>query len=513
MSEPFALEPSLAVRPTRGQARWVPLQAVLAADLAQPDWPAAAHRANMRQWAVVIAMADGAIAATIAFLAIFVRFGDLRATSGGVLLPIPALLIVPVWVAAMWLGGSYDVRILPSGTEEYRRVLNAGIWVLGFAGFAAFALQANVSRTLVALAFPSITIATLLSRAAARSFLRHRLRRGTTIHRTVVVGGADESISLLRHMRGAPHLGFSVVAVYLPIDQATALDEGVDRESDAPLATPADLVARVRALGADTIALATASSFGAGELRRLSWALEGTGIALLVAPPLTDVAGPRIVVRPAQGLPLLEIEEPEFRGANRVLKEILDRALAALLLLLLSPVMTLICVILRLSGRGPIFYRQARVGKRGSTFTIWKFRTMSRSAEQEHIELLRQSGHSGVLFKLADDPRVTPLGKFLRRYSLDELPQLFNVISGSMSLVGPRPQRPSEVELYAEHHRRRLLVKPGMTGLWQISGRSALSWEETVQLDLHYVDNWSLTRDLLILVKTAWVVARSSGAY
>jgi exopolysaccharide biosynthesis polyprenyl glycosylphosphotransferase len=252
---------------------------------------------------------------------------------------------------------------------------------------------------------------------------------------------------------------------------------------------------------------------GLENWRRLSWALEGSGIKLLVAPPLTDVAGPRIVVRPAQGLPLLEIEEPEFRGANRVVKAIIDRVLAALFLVAFLPVMVVIAVVTKLSARGPIFYRQERVGKLGTSFVIWKFRTMTRDAEKLHSELLESTGHSGVLFKLTDDPRVTRFGRFLRRYSLDELPQLGNVILGSMSLVGPRPQRPFEVALYADHHRRRLLVKPGMTGLWQISGRSTLSWEEAVQLDLHYVDNWSVTRDLVILVKTAWAVVRSPGAY
>jgi exopolysaccharide biosynthesis polyprenyl glycosylphosphotransferase len=467
----------------------------------------------MSRWSLAIALGDGVVVALVSYLAVFLRFGDLQVRSGGVPLWIAAFLIIPVWVAAMWLGGSYDTRFLPSGTEEYRRVVNASIWVLGFVGFTAFAFQANVSRTLIAIGFPSITIATLLSRRVARTLMRKRLRKGSTIHRTVVIGGREESINLLQHMRGAPHLGFSVVSVYLSVGQARSVEQPSQGTPLASITRPDELIAQIRSVGADTVAVAHAHSFGTGELRRLSWALEGTGIALLVAPPLTDIAGPRIVVRPAQGLPLLEIEEPEFRGANRVTKEVIDRALGALLLAVCSPLMVVIAVIIKLSDRGPIFFRQQRVGKLGATFVIWKFRTMTRDAEDRHQALLNSADHNGVLFKLANDPRVTRLGKFLRRYSLDELPQLFNVVSGSMSLVGPRPQRPLEVALYADRDRRRLLVKPGMTGLWQISGRSTLSWQEAIQLDLHYVDNWSVTWDLLILVKTAWAVFRSPGAY
>ena len=256
-----------------------------------------------------------------------------------------------------------------------------------------------------------------------------------------------------------------------------------------------------------------ATAFGVGQLRRLSWALEGTGIELLVAPSLTDVAGPRIVVRPVQGLPLLHIEEPEFHGAKRVLKASIDRVLATVALVVACPIMMVTAIAIKVSDGGPIFYRQVRVGRLGAEFVMWKFRTMSVDAEDRHAQLLAQAKHDGVLFKLADDPRATPLGRVLRRYSIDEIPQLLNVMAGSMSLVGPRPQRPFEVAQYADDARRRLLVKPGMTGLWQVSGRNTLTWEETIQLDLHYVDNWSVTRDLVILAKTAWTVLRSRGAY
>jgi exopolysaccharide biosynthesis polyprenyl glycosylphosphotransferase len=491
-------------------AGWIPLRPADVASLSFPAAPVSQSRLSMRRWAMGIALTDAAVVVGIVGAAVFLRFGDIERTNTGLPFPILPLVMAPVWVVALWLAGSYDVRVLPSGTEEYRRVVNASIWVLAGVGFTAFALQANVSRTLVALSFPMATIATLISRALARALLRIKLKSGSAIHRAVVIGGEEQTAELVSHIRAAPHLGFSVVRAYLPV---AGYPHQANDLGAATMDGPDALIADLRLFAADTIAIADADAFAPGGLRRLSWALEGTGITLLVAPRLTDVAGPRIVVRPAQGLPLLEIEEPEFHGANRLLKELIDRLAAVVLLTFFTPVMLVTAAAIKLSSKGPVFYRQQRVGQLGNSFRIWKFRTMTIDAESRHHQLLEAAGHDGILFKLADDPRVTPVGRFLRRYSIDELPQLLNVLFGSMSLVGPRPQRPLEVEQYAEHHRRRLLVKPGMTGLWQISGRSGLSWEEALQLDLHYVDNWSVTRDLLILVKTVWAVFGSTGAY
>ncbi|HEY4629941.1 MAG TPA: sugar transferase, partial [Blastococcus sp.] len=244
-----------------------------------------------------------------------------------------------------------------------------------------------------------------------------------------------------------------------------------------------------------------------------SWQLEGSGIELLVSPGLIEVAGPRLHIRPFVGLPLLSIEEPVFTGWRRVLKGALDRTGAALAIVLVAPILVAIAVAVRLSSHGPVLYRQERVGTYGRRFTMYKFRSMVDGADGKLADLLARNEGHGLLFKMQRDPRVTPVGRVLRRLSLDELPQLFNVLGGTMSLVGPRPPLPREVERYDTSIRRRLLVKPGLTGLWQISGRSDLSWEESVRLDLRYVENWSLTLDLLILWKTASAVLRSRGAY
>jgi exopolysaccharide biosynthesis polyprenyl glycosylphosphotransferase len=249
-------------------------------------------------------------------------------------------------------------------------------------------------------------------------------------------------------------------------------------------------------------------------LRKLSWALEGSRAGLIVAPALMDVAGPRIAIRPMCGLPLLHVEQPELTGGRRVVKSALDHVAAALGLLVLLPLLLAVAVAVKLDSRGPILFKQKRVGRFGEEFTILKFRTMCLNAESMLPDVIHLNRNAdGLLFKAPDDPRLTRVGRILRKYSIDELPQLINVLTGSMSLVGPRPPLPSEVARYHDHHHRRLLVKPGLTGLWQISGRADLSWEEAVRLDLRYVENWSLATDLLIVWKTAAVVLRGHGAY
>jgi len=226
-----------------------------------------------------------------------------------------------------------------------------------------------------------------------------------------------------------------------------------------------------------------------------------------------EVAGPRLSIRPAAGLSLLHVERPVSRGGRMVMKALFDRVVGTLLILCGLPVLTLVGVLVKASSPGPILFQQKRIGARGEPFDMLKFRTMVVGAEA-HLDSLVE-GHDGneVLFKKRDDPRVTKVGRVLRRYSLDELPQLFNVLRGGMSLVGPRPPLPSEVEKYESDAVRRLRVKPGMTGLWQVSGRSNLSWEESLRLDLRYVDNWSLVLDLQILWRTARAVLGGNGAY
>jgi exopolysaccharide biosynthesis polyprenyl glycosylphosphotransferase len=248
-------------------------------------------------------------------------------------------------------------------------------------------------------------------------------------------------------------------------------------------------------------------------LRRLAWELERDDIDLIVSSALVDTAGDRITVRPVDGLAMMHIEHPRLAGGRRLIKSVFDVSVAALLLVLLAPLFLVVALVIRWDTGGAVFFRQVRVGRGGEPFRMYKFRTMHRDAEARLEAMRRQNEAGGVLFKIREDPRVTRSGRILRRYSLDELPQLINVLLGEMSLVGPRPPLPAEVEQYPQDMRRRLVVKPGLTGLWQVSGRSDLSWDESIRLDLTYVENWSLVMDLAILARTVSAVVRSSGAY
>jgi exopolysaccharide biosynthesis polyprenyl glycosylphosphotransferase len=274
-----------------------------------------------------------------------------------------------------------------------------------------------------------------------------------------------------------------------------------------------DITAAVKAFGADTVAVTACPEMNGIRLRGLAWELEKTGTDLCVSPALLDVAGPRTTIRPTAGLTLLHVDHPQLTGIRLVIKDLFDRCAAAAALVMLAPVMALLAISIRLHDGGPALFTQVRIGKDGREFLIYKFRTMVVDAEKQQAELLTINDSDGVLFKLRKDPRVTAVGAYLRRWSMDELPQLFNVFLGDMSLVGPRPAVPDEVAKYAEHVRRRLVVKPGLTGLWQVNGRSDLSWDESVRLDLRYAENWSFALDLQILWKTISALVKGAGAY
>jgi exopolysaccharide biosynthesis polyprenyl glycosylphosphotransferase len=323
----------------------------------------------------------------------------------------------------------------------------------------------------------------------------------------LAVGGREEVEALVAELNREPYAGLTVVGACMPPGDAVA---GSSVPVVGSLTSVPDAVAR---LGVDTVAVTASRGLTSGVLKRLGWDLEDAGVDLVVAPALTDVAGPRVHVRPVSGLQLLYVEQPEFTGPTRVIKEAVDRVSAAVALTVVSPVLAVIALAVRLSSPGPVIFRQVRVGRDGALFTVYKFRTMFVGAEREIGDLRRRDDGNGVLFKLRDDPRVTRVGRFLRRFSLDELPQLVNVLTGSMSLVGPRPALPSETQRYGRTTARRLLVKPGMTGLWQVSGRSDLSWEDSVRLDLYYVENWSFAGDIQILWKTLSAVVTQRGAY
>jgi exopolysaccharide biosynthesis polyprenyl glycosylphosphotransferase len=312
---------------------------------------------------------------------------------------------------------------------------------------------------------------------------------------------------LARQLRREHAAGFDVIGACLP-----ALHLPVRATDDLPvLGSLADVPELTRAHGVDTVAVAASSAVPSEAVRRIAWGLEGSGVDVVVAPSVADVAGPRISVRPVSGLPLLHVDQPEFASGKRVAKSVLDRIVASGLLVALLPVLLPAALGIRLTSKGPALFRQTRIGRDGREFTVLKFRTMYQDAERRLAELTGRNESDGLLFKIRDDPRITPFGRFLRRTSLDELPQLLNVVRGDMSLVGPRPLPVKDTDFTGDV-RRRLLVRPGMTGLWQVNGRSRLSWEDAVRLDLYYVENWSISLDLAILLRTAAAVVRGTGA-
>jgi exopolysaccharide biosynthesis polyprenyl glycosylphosphotransferase len=316
---------------------------------------------------------------------------------------------------------------------------------------------------------------------------------------------------LIRDLRRAPLCGYLVIGACVPRSTTggTILDVPVVGDLD-------NVVDAVQRTAADAVAVTASGAFGSDAVRSLGWELEDSTADLMLAPALTNIAGPRIHTEPVAGLPLIHVERPTYREANRFLKRSFDVVGAAVLLMLFSPILMVAAAAVKMGSAGPALFRQQRAGLNGGTFKMVKFRSMAADAESRLVEVQasqRQDAGNVVMFKARDDARITRVGKFIRRYSIDELPQLFNVLCGSMSLVGPRPPLMREVELYGVDARRRLLVKPGMTGLWQISGRSDLAWDDTVRLDVYYVENWSLTADLVILWKTVKAVLASSGAY
>jgi exopolysaccharide biosynthesis polyprenyl glycosylphosphotransferase len=437
--------------------------------------------------------------------AVFARYDAGAAQLGGVDYRLLAVLTGLGWVAMVAMSGAYDRRIIGLGTEEFRRIANAGVRMLALLVLLGFAVKADTSRAVVVVALTSMTVLSLGLHWIARWSLHNERRHGRCLHRVVAVGTGAEVRRLTASLARAPYAGLQVIAACLTDGDAQGLGDGV-----AVLGGPGDVARVVDEVAADTVAVSSVGAEQGDALRRLAWSLEGRNVDLLLAPALTDVAGPRLTVRPIEAVPLLEVDEPQFDGPKRVAKAVFDRVLGTVAFVLAVVPLLVIALVVRLTSEGPAFFHQTRVKRGGREFRLWKFRTMVLGAESMEMSA---NDVDGLLFKLRRDPRVTPVGRFLRRWSLDEVPQLWTVVKGDMSLVGPRPPVPSEVAQYGDDVRRRLLVKPGLTGLWQVSGRSDLPWEECVRLDLRYVENWSVSLDLLILARTLVAVLRGRGAY
>jgi exopolysaccharide biosynthesis polyprenyl glycosylphosphotransferase len=339
-------------------------------------------------------------------------------------------------------------------------------------------------------------------------------RLGRMITTVVVVGSHRAAAAMANSFEHSRTAGYRVAGVCVP-GWGTGKGDSLELEGHTVpvLGDETVVVDAIRAIGADMVAVSNTEYLGADGMRALAWELEAVDVDMVVAVGVADVAGPRLHMQPVAGLPLLHVEKPQYRGANQLGKNLVDFLGAALGVALLSPVMLIAALAVKLDSRGPVFYRAERIGLNGEPFPMLKFRSMVVDAHQRRNVLGAVNEGAGPLFKIRNDPRVTRVGRIMRRMSIDELPQLFNVLVGQMSIVGPRPPLRSEVMTYTGDVERRLLVKPGVTGLWQVSGRSNLSWEESVRLDLYYVENWSMIQDLIIIWRTVGAVLKGRGAY
>jgi exopolysaccharide biosynthesis polyprenyl glycosylphosphotransferase len=428
-----------------------------------------------------------------------------------------------VWPAAIAICRGYRRNWIGIGLDEPGAVIRAGMLVVvavalpaGFMAVPTGALDPTGTLTftlyallkLVATGIPFAVLLSMLVRLGARRGLHLLQSRGHGLRHVVVVGSFGAAQQLSKRIQEEPDTGMKVTGVCLPsVELPTPLVDGVP-----VLGNLGQVAEVVGAMGCDAVAVTSDDATRHNYLRELAWSLEGSGVELLVDPGLVEVAGPRMHIRPLMGFPLLHVEEPHFTGWRRVVKRATDLVLTSIGLVLISPLMLAIAAVVKIQDGGPVIFRQTRVGLGGELFTMLKFRSMIIDAEKRKADLMALNEGNGALFKLRDDPRITPIGKLLRDFSLDELPQLFNVLRGSMSLVGPRPHLASELAQMPREAVRRSLVTPGLTGLWQVSGRSDLEGDDAVRLDLRYVENWSLTLDLLILWKTASAVLAKRGA-
>lgn len=411
-------------------------------------------------------------------------------------------ILVVLWLAALSFSESRSYRIVGVGNTEYVRVFTSSLRFFGWIAIFAFLFKVDLARGYLLISLPLGILMLLLLRWLWRQWLVANRAAGRCMTRVLLVGSEESVEEVGERLQQQQLSGFLVVGACMPegVRDTTIGYTGIPVLGDVD-----DIPQALAATRADTLVITGSDDIPPHKVKEISWSLEVGRQHLVIAPSIADVTGPRIHTRPVAGLPLIHVETPRFSSGQLFAKRLTDLALSLIGVVIISPLLIVLALLVRLSGRGPIIFRQTRVGLRGREFTMLKFRTMVDGADDMigKLEGLERDVGNEVLFKMKNDPRVTRAGRWMRRYSLDELPQLFNVIGGSMSLVGPRPPLPREVEQYADHVHRRFLMKPGITGLWQVSGRSSLTWEDSVRLDLSYVENWSLAADLAILLKTA----------
>ena len=409
-----------------------------------------------------------------------------------------AFLVLGSWLFFLWFNGSRDTNILGFGADEYKKLINATLLSFTAVAFVSYIFKLEISRLFVLSIFPfGLLVLFIVRRILRRRLLRAR-SQGRYLSRVLLLhSGASDPVE--QRLALAQHAGFNIVHKIVTAEKV--------------IFDVKEIVSNALSKNCDSIMVGQSAVISATELRKLGWALEQTNIDLIVAPAVTEIAGPRLKVSNVEGLPLLHLEQPAFSGASRVTKRILDLTISIVGLIFISPFLLIVAILIKSSDRGSVLYTQKRIGQNNKEFNVYKFRTMYEGSHELRAQVMAETNKDPRLAKDPQDPRITKPGLFLRRWSIDEIPQIINVLKGEMSLVGPRPPLAEEVNKYEKSETRRLLVKPGLTGLWQVSGRSELDWEDAVRLDLYYVENWSLTLDILIIIRTAAAVWRGEGAY
>jgi len=481
------------------------------------DSQATSHRLSwQRKYCLYLFFSDAIVAIAAVMTAEFLRFGDASpAVVGAASLrySIVSFIIAATW---LWVLAAYRSRspsVIGAGVEEYSRVWAATMTEFGAIAIVSMLLKLDIARGYLAIALPLGLLGLTLNRRLARRLVVALRRRGQMLNAVLAVGELESVRALAESVARHPEDGYTVVAACIPGrggDRVTHLPD----LGDVPVyPDDGNFAPAIRSSRADTVAVTSTDHLGPRGFRDLSWQLDKLDVDLVVSPGMVDLAGPRLRIRSLARVPLIQIAKPRYEGAKGFQKRAFDACFSAAVLLAASPVLLAAAMAIKITTNGPVFYTAERIGLNGEPFRMIKFRTMVVDAEKRLQELTHLNETDGLLFKIRSDPRVTTVGRHLRHYSIDELPQFINVLRGQMSVVGPRPPLAKEVAEYDDLVRRRLLVRPGITGLWQVSGRSDLSWDDSIRLDLSYVENWSMLKDLAIALMTVRVVLRGSGAY
>ncbi|OBF90870.1 polyprenyl glycosylphosphotransferase [Mycobacterium sp. 852002-51163_SCH5372311] len=470
-----------------------------------------------QQYARRLHVTDSVIVCGAVVLAQYVRFGREPDTSGypGPVMTLFSCLFAVLWLSSIAVFHTRSTRVIGSGIDEYRRIASASFWTFGIIAMVTLLAKIDLARGYLAVALPVGTFGLVASRNLWRKHVWQQRVKGRCQTMVLAIGDRAGVSHLAHELLRNPKDGYLVVGVCIPGYGAACGDMLMVQGREIPiLGDETAVVSAIQYCSADTVAVTQTEHFGVRGIRELMWQLETMDIDLVVAPGVMDVAEARLTLRPIAGFPLLHVDKPQYEGTQRFQKRAFDFCFALAALIGASPLLIVAAICIKLTSKGPVYYRAERIGLDGKPFTMLKLRTMVNGADQQLDRLLPlNESAGGMLFKMREDPRVTRVGKLLRRFSIDELPQFINVLKRDMSVVGPRPPLRREVENYAGEVKRRLLVKPGVTGLWQVSGRSDLSWEDSVRLDLSYVDNWSMAGDLVIIARTLKAVLARDGAY